>query len=345
MSHGDVKDVNVVKLEPITITANKKKGDSLAEGNKPRRNATEIAPPGVFYPGQPVCIAPADKTAVFYTNDMCIQPERSNIATIDDFKEVKEFDIDGDGVNDFTHGEIVEKYIHATNPYADVSRFQVEFNADGSIKPESFAKQMNAVSDSLKAGVVYDAVNVSLGDDICLANNCAAAKVGITPENIHDKENNLRSDALYNTNAGADPLYQKVKGYIQSTEKVTAEGVPVHVAGGNDNKDSYNLLGIAKGTIQIGAVDRNGNKVHTVNSDIERYEQGRFETATIYDDDFNIVGFDINEDGTADIMANEVSGKGAYGDDYSIIIDGSSFSTPIDVAKTTDKNYFNFFTR
>ncbi|MEW5819250.1 MAG: hypothetical protein AB1782_03595 [Cyanobacteriota bacterium] len=334
MSQKPVKNVDnsqPVVFQPVKIGAGNK---TIPEGNKAQRNVSDLGTSGCafsgMYLGNAMQVA-ADKTRVNIDPNKIKTPEPQRIVVLDNFQN-KMIDIDGDNIDDLSHGEVVEKYILANNPSAEIVRMEIKADEQGKFRVEDYTRQMNALADRIEAGEHFDAVNISLAREIDLSNNKK-----ITPGNVKDNEVNIRQNYLASGD-NAPEIDQMTRDYIKATERVTALGPKVYIAAGNKFNDGYNMFGLAQGTTQVGTISTEGDTILARNSDIERYEQGQYYVDPVFQYDKlgneSIAGYDINEDGHIDVNPQELSSKGKL-ENYTSLT-GSSFSTPTAVGKDTD---------
>lgn len=335
MSQDSVKKVgnaSHISFQPVKVDTGKK---GLPNANQTQRNTTDLGTSGCgfssMYLGNAMQVA-ADNTRVYVDPQALGQVKPVKIVVVDDFK-TKIIDIDGDQIADLSHGEVVEKYVLNNNPVARIEKMQINADKDGTFDIQDYTNQMNTLADRIEAGEKFDAVNVSLADEIDLT-----ASKDINASNIRENEAAAREDMVLNTTQDSSPRRKNVKAYIEATERVTALGTEVYIAGGNDFVNGYNLFGLADGTTQVGTISAVGDTILAKNSDIERYERGEYFVDPIfkYDDKGNesIAGYDITEDGNVDVFPEQLSSKGKR-ENYSSIV-GSSFSTPTAVGKDTN---------
>lgn len=225
------------------------------------------------------------------------------VAIVDNFEAITE-DIDGDGIPDVSHGEVVENFLRSANPDVEVIRYDVSENKKtkgGSAK--KIKKSFEDIAKRIKNGEKIDGVNLSMGNTEKISTLNRWIKGKINNNNIDKKEDAIR-----------DSLYWKMNGIestLESIEKVTAEGVPVYTGAGNDGAEYYNTFGLAKGVTQVGSTTQSGNPYLNSgdNSDVKRWEQGVYNVKAIQDKSGKVLGYDYTGDGKIDLSVERGSNK------------------------------------
>jgi hypothetical protein len=302
----------------------------LPADHQSRYNATDLGTSGVAFPGmyfgnamQKAAEAHNQQTEVNIKSAQMVR-----IAVVDNF-DSKTIDIDGDNIPDLSHGEVVERYLKAENPNVQINRFEVAIDlATGNIENASLVQALEQVKKQMDSGEKFDAVNMSLAYEVDLSNQGS-----VTSASIGEAESELRA-YLFDENNSLTADQQELKDRIEAIEKITAGDVPVYIAAGNEGRNNYNTLGLAHGTVQVGALNAYGDTLYARNSDVKQYEQGEYIVGPTFEGDSDIVsGYDINEDGVKDVDTSEVSGHGKL--ELYPTITGTSFSTPTALSKKT----------
>lgn len=250
----------------------------------------------------------------------------NRIAIIDNFKG-KYVDVDGDKIPDISHGEAVENLFKTKQPNAEIIRYDVGSDTDASqVSTDKLASAYEDLSQRIEGGEKIDGVNMSVSTDTRIGFFNRFTKKPVTAENISKKEDEIKNSSGY------DNMSQTTgrKNVLSNMEKVTSQGVPVYVAGGNNGPGYFNEYGLAKGVTQVGGTGLNGN-IHpdsADNSDIKKYAQGEFEIKSIKDAAGKITGYDYTGDGKIDLSAEDASSKGAS-EPKGAKIFGTSFSSPL----------------
>lgn len=302
----------------------------IPDGQQHRYNATDLGTSGAAFPGMYFgnAIQKASEAHNMNTDLNEKSMYTAHIAIVDNFSS-KIVDVDGDNIPDLSHGEVVERYLKAENPAVIITRFQIDIDTkSGNIDNASLIKALGDVKKQIDSGEKFDGVNMSLAYEIDLD-----TLKDLSPANITKAEPVLR-ERLFNSSKKLNKDQQELKTRIEAIESITQSDVPVYIAAGNNSVHSYNTLGLAKGTTQVGALGICGDTLYARNSDVQYYEQGEYIVGPSFEGDSEVVtGYDINEDGIQDVDKNEVSGKGKY--EYYPTIKGTSFSTPIMLGKKT----------
>lgn len=209
----------------------------------------------------------------------------------------KTVDVDGDGISDFSHGEMVERLVQSRISGVPVIRKEVVNPQEGDA---SFLTQLKErfteIKAFLDAGGQCQGVNLSLGHFAWFLTLSHGGEF-VTSQNMHQQVGSLKKYLA--------EKYQDVhwKEAIQAIEAV-AKFCPVYIAGGNDSEQSLNTLTLAEGARIIGALDTQGKNTYftATHGLIKRFVTGVFPVRKVEG------GFDITGSGRKEIADEEVSG-------------------------------------
>lgn len=220
-----------------------------------------------------------------------------NIAVIDDFKN-KEIDVDGDGINDLSHGEIVSRYAGQNGD--NIQKFDVT-----TIDPKDNQSKLNTdkINKSLETILKNpgDITDINLSSEISFSFKDLGKAINVPNLN---KDNYKKY--LPQIRAAVEEGCPEIAKSIKNLEDLSKKGIHISIAAGNNGEDSFNLLSLAQGdNIEIvGATDANNKKTGYTETGSTTFAQGTYDSKKVKG------GFDINNDGVADVKNQEVSGKG-----------------------------------
>ncbi|MEI7475040.1 MAG: hypothetical protein WCK67_09715 [bacterium] len=234
---------------------------------------------------------PHKSVCVSFKNNQSVIPR---VAVIDEFK-IPTIDINSDGIKDLPHGCLVEAIIKSI-----VNADTVEFSNNNKIKilTDFIPEQLQKVEEEGN----FDAVNISAGLSKSL--RILRSKLNIpelNKDNLHRYREDIRQ---YYLDTKEDNVYK----VIEAVENVTAKGIPVYFAAGNKGSDYVNLFGVARGAINVGAVNTKNVKVITSaeNSMLE-YDRGIYGVSKILDKIGNILGYNVSGTDKVEFTPNEIS--------------------------------------
>lgn len=278
------------------------------------------------------------------------------VAVIDDFNS-RLFDLDRDGTPDLTHGAVIQRQLESRLPGATFLSIEIgnvdgrdlyKRLEDGSIgspheRNQLLHENMEIIFEQLNRrldeGERLDAVNLSMGSvyDIelmTLQTMSEVTQVPLSKENAHRKQGEVRNQLF---NLAQQPRQEERQAYyasyvplIKGIERLTKRGVPVYVPGGNQ-PDEVNPFGFARGAIQVGAKDKDGqvSPFSANHGMVQRYARGTFSARRVEG------GYDLTGNGQAEVSFAEVSsqGRGGNPDQKPLEISGTSFAAPIALAE------------
>jgi hypothetical protein len=278
------------------------------------------------------------------------------VAVIDDFN-TRLFDLDQDGTPDLTHGEVILRQLKSHLPGTTFLKLDIGNVAgrdlykrleDGSIDSpqernrllhenmETIFEQLNRRLDE---GERLDAVNLSLGsvydiEMMTLQTVSEVTQVPLSKENAPQKLGEVRQQLF---NLAKHPHQEERQAYyasyvplLKGIEGLTKRGVPVYVPSGNQ-PDEVNPFGLARGAIQVGARDKEGELLpfSANHGMVQRFARGTFSARPVEG------GYDLTGNGQAEVSFAEVSGKGSDGNSQQspLEISGTSFAVPTALAE------------
>lgn len=182
-----------------------------------------------------------------WIDSLLAEGREPTVAIIDMFHEPY-VDLNGDGRDDISHGEVVEKILtHQIS--CKVLRFT---------KPTAFLYSNLIVSQSKKildyhrgVGKVA-AVNISISKDASIESLARQIKQpDLSAQNIFQFKEEIRQYYL-------DTNHMLLGEAISALETLTSAGIAVYVAGGNRGPDFVNVFGMARKVISVGGTDAAG---------------------------------------------------------------------------------------
>jgi hypothetical protein len=227
--------------------------------------------------------------------------EHPRVAVVDYFDH-KSIDIDGDQVDDLAHGEVVERFIKAQVPHAEIVRFELHRDAEGNQKPAEIVRQFENLRLRHRSGERFDAVNFSIGNPACFKGT-SLGKTGLTPENIARHRKQFLK-MMQNSQTTLQKTYTMVDAITRAIWQDGKKVLDVYMAGGNLGRDVFSMYNLAPGSIKVRATDAQG-KVMSFSADnalLNRNARGVFTVTKASG------GYDITGDGVADVFNDEVSG-------------------------------------
>lgn len=244
------------------------------------------------------------------------------IAVIDEYKR-RVVRVDWDKKPDMIHGEAVETFIRAGLPNADITRFDTNLD-EVSVK--------RALDEILNSEQQYDAINLSKSSDIKIDDLSSLIGYKVTAKSLKQDKDIIKERFFASPYKEA----QDIKAIIKKMELLASKGVKIYVSAGNKGKDYLNLYTLANNVNVIGATNKYGvtkAPFSCDNSLITRWSKGVFNINKIKDSTGNS-GFDINEDGRADISFNDTTAKLKIPEHY---VFGTSFAAPNALVRDFEK--------
>lgn len=222
-----------------------------------------------------------------------ILPEKTYVV-VDTFnKEEPEIDIDGDGIEDLSHGEFICRLIRSLNPNAKAIPFHLS-----SLKDYDYTKKRyNGLLKFLNV-LKPDAVNHSISSS--------------KPLSMYNQD---KDSLVENKEEIKDRLKDKPMSslMISSLEKIIKNGFKLFNAEGNQGDGNFSSESLVDGIQMIGSTDAQRNLL-AFSEDIKtmKFAQGRYGISEVKDDNGKVLGYDIVGNGQIAIKADEVSSKGNF---------------------------------
>lgn len=288
-----------------------------------------------------------------------------NVAVIDDFDTPLVSENASDtSANDISHGELVRALISPNNPSAADSNASLNFNLGSNMYYSDILKYLDQIETRVKNGEDIDAVNMSMGSSVTLAD------YGLTDMNLADLSTNAGKQRVLNA-MKADSGSSELVAIIQKVTKMASEGIEFYISSGNDFDDVYaergdeyyndyidydanydgvvtgkelnifNAMTLAMGdnVHVIGATSSTGQSSSALGG-IANYSDQNGTVDAQYDGDVTLTylgydtqkgkyAYDVNGDGIADLYSATSDGADYYEN-------GTSFAAPR-AAKANDK--------
>ena len=258
------------------------------------------------------------------------------IAVIDGFTN-KRIDFDNDGIGDLSHGDMIVRFLEEGLPNAEIVKFDLE-NPDiplevWRIGPGYILKiLLNRIINEIENGNNYDAINISISHSKVYKNESEKKSririfrkrkktieptfLILTPDNLLSRRNLIKSELDYLT-----------MSCITLIEKLNRIGCRVYIAAGNQGKEAFNLLNLATGAINVGALNEDGtiSEISSNNVLINRWARSVFPVCKTEN------GIDFTGDGTTDIFYHDLSAAGE--NLINNLIGGTSVAVPIAIVE------------
>ena len=220
------------------------------------------------------------------------------VAFVDNFS-TKDVDINGDGVPDLSHGDVVVRTARAFNPDIEPIRFDVGVTPDDSAQQGHVKKLIQL--HRLCRGIVdgnkpVDAVNMSVISEMRLADITGPSSQPVDAQSIVQVRPLLVNAMLELNQLARYWTLRLMEGLVES-------GVPVYVSAGNSGKDYFAVENLAQGVTNVGATNAKGEKTPYTgdNGLVNRFAQGTFNITPTAE------GFDFNGDDVPEVLNQEVS--------------------------------------
>jgi len=247
------------------------------------------------------------------------------VAIIDNY-ETKTINIDGSGVKDLSHGELVQSIVESTRPGTKI--ISINDRTGTNTYKENVITAFNKLAEQIKNGEQIDAVNLSSGDDFPIDGLARETGLPLTPGNISEYRSAIREwikNPVPSEIANYTPkqktniisFYNEKNEILEAIEAVTKKGVKVNISGSNGGPNSLNLNTFAEGVDGIGATNYIGEKTSytPIHSMITRYRQGTFNVTPIEENGI-LKGYDITGSGKVEIPVSKAGGRVPISDKF-----------------------------
>ena len=265
------------------------------------------------------------------------------IAVIDGFT-VKRVDLDNDGISDLTHGDMISRFLEESLPDAEIVKFDLQNPDDPvfiwrGIPGYQLEIMLRRIIADIENDRRYDAINISISHSETYDNEpekkprlsifrlkkaaITSDIIRITPDNLLLRRNLIRAGLDNHTN-----------NCITLIEQLITMGSRVYIAAGNQGKDAYNLLNLANGAINVGALTENGTKsaISGDNVLVNRWARSEFPVSKTED------GIDFTGDGKTDLSFEDLSAGGE--NLINKLIGGTSVATSIAIIEDFNVAFF-----
>ena len=250
-----------------------------------------------------------------------------NIAVIDFCDDSDaDIDLDGDGVGDMAHGNVVAHLIDTFVENANVHTFDITENSQYTSNQRIIASLESVLGELKSNPNAYDALNMSLSSRITYSDLSKILGVTVNNDNVDVYQDAIRNWLLNKGEKEGFPTTAKV---VKLLEEIASYGVDIYIAAANVNDDSddeLNLYSIAKNTTTVGANNTSGSRADFSfnNSLIDTWTLGEIEVKKVKNASGQLLGYDLNGDGVADIDGKYTSG----GSSVNPFLKGTSFASP-----------------
>lgn len=205
-----------------------------------------------------------------------------------------------DRIDDITHRELVNIYVHAQCPAAKEVTLKSE-RIDAAVSAESFEAFIFSVGNVTELPLTR--------------NNLARYRTQVAAWLRPPEKKNGKYDPK---ELKAYKLKQKQRGipddfpaYFRRLEEMNQRGIPVFQSAGNTMSSSVNLLSFANGVTSVGALDKNGKKTDysSDNSLVTRWEQGNYPIKQIFGKKGDILGYNVTGGQQVEIPLSKTTGR------------------------------------
>lgn len=235
----------------------------------------------------------------FPTSESSIDPSEFSEAEILLNPKGRIVDVDGDGVPELFHGELVEAIAKQSGHKTE------RLNMEGSLSLPELAEFLEPVIQDLESGKKrYSRINISQENPLRLA----AFKADLFPDDPSFPEitasNIDQHKGRIFEKLWTDRPDLKIKELHEIFARLEKAGVPVVVAGGNFGPSFVNLFSMMPGVLTVGSLDHKGSRLHTSanNSLVRHWVLGVVVPKASGD------GVDIDSDGKSDFHRKQLTG-------------------------------------
>lgn len=236
------------------------------------------------------------------------------VAVIDDFYAIK-WDVNGDSIEDLSHGELVSLYTADTASILPV---------DVNLELPDYSNTIKSIMEAVKNGANIKAINISI--DMWLSNKefkdfLSPAIIDMPGKTTKDKIVAYAKTCFDNvselsrlsciTPIGPESQYydfqiKMARLYLplKNLKDLPEIDIPVYISAGND-VDNQNLLSLFFNHPVIVSSDQPENIYSKV---FNRIEKASYYVTEVFEDNVPL-GYDINEDGVLDVKKEEASRK------------------------------------
>lgn len=238
-------------------------------------------------------------------------------------------DLDGDGVRDRSHGEVVNDFIRSQIPNANISNVEIP-----NYEPATLTGLFNSVSAQVDQGQRVDAVNFSQQTFNSIRELAQVTGLPLNNDNLAQFKPQIKATLRqYAQNPAAAPAgaerFTQWLSTIDAMEGLASRGVPVYVAAGNDGPDQINMFALADGAVVVGARDANGNRTSYTadNSLVTRAAVGDNAITPLVNGQGAFVGVDYTGDRIVNAGVSQLT-TGGPPRDPNRQVTGTSFAAP-----------------
>lgn len=208
-------------------------------------------------------------------------------------------DVDGDGIPELFHGELVEAIARQSGHKTE------RLNMEGSLSLAEMAEFLEPIIRDIESGKRrYSRINISQENPLRLG----AFKKDLFPDDPSfpeiDAQNIDQHSQKIFERLWTDRPDLKIKELHDIFARFENAGVPVVVAGGNFGPSFVNLFSMMPGVLTVGSLDHKGSKLHTSanNALVRHWAIG------VVVPQYSSQGVDINSDGQSDFSRKQITG-------------------------------------
>lgn len=273
---------------------------------------------------------------------------RPRIAIIDDFSGERIVNLarkekTGEIIKTF-HGEVIQNIMSARFSEYGIKPEIISFDTKASAGIASLEGTHAQLEKIINSKEKYDAINLSSG--LIIPYKKLSERLGkeVTPQNLKNKTADIKKLLL---SASQNPevdiesrrQYKEELEIIEDLETLTAKGVDVYVAAGNE-PECFNATTMARGVKSVGGFNEYGmpNTKFCTDSQVDVYGQSVYFPEMVKDKTGKI-GIDYTGEGDPDFIFSKEDQKETASIDLVTKVTGTSFAVPMVLAsKIIDKD-------
>ncbi len=219
-------------------------------------------------------------------------------------------DTDGDGIDDKTHGEVIETIIKKQCPGAVVKKQGLLPYGNGGFSYSDLIANIEGVKKASELGTQFYGVNISSEASSSFEQASKLLKEEVTAGNLADKRSQLQ-----------EKLTEDQQRLVQALEALTERGIPVYIAAGNNGRDKFNIMSLADKINTVKATNAKGNieDYSADNSLATKEAQGTYNTVAVKNKDGKILGFNLTGGDEVQIPVNGTPPKSQCEEKFKLI--------------------------
>ncbi|MBI3549610.1 MAG: hypothetical protein HY078_11270 [Elusimicrobia bacterium] len=226
-------------------------------------------------------------------------------------------DVDGDGVADVAHGDLVAAL------YRAAGKRVLPLNMAGDGQLDTLADLLEPVADAVERGALrISGINVSQMAAVSAAAIRRDTGLPYGSSDFYARRGEINAAVIALMDTHGAPGYGRLSRLFARFHR---RGIPILIAAGNGGPAKVSLLSFLPGTYPIGALGADGARLRlsAAGSLVAAWRRGEFVLARTSDGNV-----DIDGDGIGDFDARMLSGRSAKGLGRPRTILGTSYAAP-----------------